>query len=116
MQRTTVDSAYEMVVWHRSSPSEEVATAPKKAGRKRLPVDHITLDSLQEQGLFDVPIQVSTESNVHGVDLLNTPTLCRRHDVYNKTTTRSDVSIHWAMVVSYWNQQEAGESFAGLSR
>ncbi len=46
-------------VWCRSSPrEEEVAVAPKKAGRKRLPVDHITLDSLQEQGLFDVPIQV----------------------------------------------------------
>ena len=32
--------------------------SPKKAGRKRLPVDHITLNMLQEQGLFDVPIQV----------------------------------------------------------
>jgi hypothetical protein len=39
-----------------------VATGPKKAGRKRLPVDHITLDSLQEQGLFDVPIQAPPPS------------------------------------------------------
>lgn len=31
---------------------------PKRAGRKRLQVDHITMESLQEQGLFDVPIQV----------------------------------------------------------
>lgn len=34
------------------------AETPRRAGRKRLPVDHITLESLQQQGLFDVPIQV----------------------------------------------------------
>ena len=39
----------------REGPSHSGA---KRAGRKRLQVDHITLDMLQEHGLFDMPIQV----------------------------------------------------------
>lgn len=59
-----------------------------RAGRKRLPVGHITLDSLQEQGLFDVPIQV------HLVATSQTQTLimklygyfmCNRNDPHSRS-------------------------------
>ena len=37
------------------------AAIDKRAGRKRLAVDHINLELLQEHGYFDMPIQVPPE-------------------------------------------------------